>query len=120
MIPVYTDLKSGSRSQALKRKANSDASRRFRNRKKNEMVMENKISEQAEQLRWMTEERDFYLSERNFWRGQLERAVGPDQLPLRPLSPRYIASSDNSVNVEADDDGPKKGVDSLPKGMLYH
>lgn len=117
MIPVYVDLKSGSRSQAEKRKANSDASRRFRNRKKNEMAMEQKISSQAEELRLMTDERDFYRAERDFFRDALGRAIGPNQLPHRPTSPRHFASADNAVKAEAaSDDGSKNAVDDLSKG----
>ncbi|KAH8700193.1 hypothetical protein BGW36DRAFT_373621 [Talaromyces proteolyticus] len=88
MIPVTIDLKSGSRSQAEKRKANSDASRRFRNRKKNEAVLEQRISQLMEQLQSVTEQRDFYRSERDFFRDNLGRHVGSGQIPPRPASPR--------------------------------
>ncbi|EED16458.1 conserved hypothetical protein [Talaromyces stipitatus ATCC 10500] len=87
MIPVTIDLKSGSRSQAEKRKANSDASRRFRNRKKNEAALEQKINQLNEQLQFLTEERDFYRSERDFFRDALSQHVGIAQIPSRPPSP---------------------------------
>ncbi|KAL1989206.1 hypothetical protein VTN96DRAFT_3753 [Rasamsonia emersonii] len=99
MIPVVVDFKSGSRSQAEKRKANSDASRRFRNRKKNEMAMEQKINAQAEEIRLLTEERDYYRAERDFFRESLSRAVsGP--LPTRPPSPRHFRPSVGQAGSE--------------------
>ncbi|KAI7968147.1 hypothetical protein EIK77_010317 [Talaromyces pinophilus] len=99
MIPVTIDLKSGSRSQAEKRKANSDASRRFRNRKKNEAALEQRISQLNEQLRFLTEERDFYRNERDFFRDTLGEHIGVAQMPPRPASPaprRYTQSTASS------------------------
>ncbi|EEA21891.1 hypothetical protein TMatcc_008685 [Talaromyces marneffei ATCC 18224] len=97
MIPLTIDLKSGSRSQAEKRKANSDASRRFRNRKKNEAALEQRINQLNEQLQFLTEERDFYRSERDFFRDTLGQHVGTSQMPSRPPSPspsrRYLQST---------------------------
>jgi hypothetical protein len=93
MIPVVVDLKSGSRSQAEKRKANSDASRRFRNRKKNELALEQKLKSVTEELRIIAEERDYYRTERDFIRDQFGRTVGLAQLPNRPPSPRHFRSA---------------------------
>lgn len=97
MIPVTIDLKSGSRSQAEKRKANSDASRRFRNRKKNEAALEQRIIQLNEQLQFLTEERDFYRQERDFFRNTLSEHVDLSQLSPRPSSPvpsrRYTQST---------------------------
>ncbi|RAL05989.1 uncharacterized protein BO80DRAFT_86188 [Aspergillus ibericus CBS 121593] len=104
MIPCILDLKSGSSSQAEKRKANSDASRRFRNRKRNEMQLEQKIAgqqdeirkhtealqRQAQEIRSLIEERDFYRSERDFFRDHVTRLVPAGQLPTRPASPRAL------------------------------
>lgn len=101
MIPVIVDYKSGSRSQAEKRKANSDASRRFRNRKKNELALEQKINSQAEQIRILTEERDYYRTERNFYRETVSQTIGLGQLPPRPASPRHFRSSLNQPIVSA-------------------
>ncbi|OJJ40976.1 hypothetical protein ASPWEDRAFT_79295, partial [Aspergillus wentii DTO 134E9] len=106
MIPCVLDLKSGSSSQAEKRKANSDASRRFRNRKRNEIQMEQKITaqqeeirkqadamqRQAQELRALMQEKDYYRSERDFYREHLGRVVPPSQLPARPPSPRAFGS----------------------------
>ncbi|KAG2420857.1 hypothetical protein HFD88_000471 [Aspergillus terreus] len=102
MIPCILDLKSGSSSQAEKRKANSDASRRFRNRKRNEMQMEQKITAQQDEIRKQSDalqrqsqeiqallqERDFYRAERDFYREHVARLVPASQLPARPASPR--------------------------------
>ena len=93
MIPVLVDLKSGSRSQAEKRKANSDASRRFRNRKKNELALEQKLKSVTEELRIIAEERDYYRAERDFFRDQFGRTVSLAQLPNRPPSPRHFRSA---------------------------
>lgn len=106
LIPCVLDLKSGSSSQAEKRKANSDASRRFRNRKRNELQMEQKITAQQEEMRKQTDllhrqtqeiralaqEREYYRSERDFYREQLGRVLPPSQLPARPASPRALSS----------------------------
>ncbi|KAJ6140589.1 hypothetical protein N7470_010385 [Penicillium chermesinum] len=75
MIPCFVDLKSGSSSQAEKRKANSDASRRFRNRKRNEMQLEARLTAQQDEIRALLQQRDHYRSERDFFREQLSRSV---------------------------------------------
>lgn len=107
LIPCVLDLKSGSSSQAEKRKANSDASRRFRNRKRNELQMEQKITAQQEEMRKqadllhrqtqeiqaLAQEREYYRSERDFYREQLGRVLPPSQLPARPASPRALSSA---------------------------
>ncbi|KAL2797900.1 hypothetical protein BJX66DRAFT_71939 [Aspergillus keveii] len=103
-IPCLLDIKSGSSSQAEKRKANSDASRRFRNRKRNEMQMEQKITsqqdeirkqaetiqKQVEELRVLRQQREFYRGERDYYREQVNRFVPADQLPARPSSPNPL------------------------------
>ncbi|KAJ5096004.1 hypothetical protein NUU61_005360 [Penicillium alfredii] len=102
MIPCILDLKSGSSTQAEKRKANSDASRRFRNRKRNEMQLEQRLTaqqdeiqrhvdtvrRQSDEIRALIQQRDHYRSERDFFRDHLGRSVSPNQLPPRPASPR--------------------------------
>ncbi|OJJ71174.1 hypothetical protein ASPBRDRAFT_126847 [Aspergillus brasiliensis CBS 101740] len=114
MIPCILDLKSGSSSQAEKRKANSDASRRFRNRKRNEMQLEQKIAGQLEeiqkkteelkrrdeQIRSLMQERDFYRSERDFFREHVSRLVPTGQLPARPASPLTLRPSFESTASE--------------------
>lgn len=101
LIPCVLDLKSGSSSQAEKRKANSDASRRFRNRKRNEMQLEQRLNaqqdeiqrhvetirRQSEEIRSLVQQRNHYRSERDFFRDQLGRSMSLSQLPPRPQSP---------------------------------
>ncbi|KAJ6079151.1 hypothetical protein N7467_008904 [Penicillium canescens] len=102
MIPCVLDMRSGSSSQAEKRKANSDASRRFRNRKRNEMQLEQRLTaqqeeiqrsmdtirRQSEEIRSLVQQRDHYHSERDFYREQLSRTMSLGSLPPRPSSPR--------------------------------
>ncbi|KAJ5173036.1 hypothetical protein N7492_005629 [Penicillium capsulatum] len=95
MIPCVLDLKSGSTSQAEKRKANSDASRRFRNRKRNEMQLEQRLNTQQDEIRRQSEELqsllqrvEHYRSERDFYRDYLGRSMSLSSLPPRPPSPR--------------------------------
>lgn len=106
MIPVTIDLKSGSRSQAEKRKANSDASRRFRNRKKNEAALEQKIHQLNDQLQHANEERDFYRSERDFFRDALSQHVGSAQMPSRPPSPLAARRYPRSTTSPGDESSP--------------
>ncbi|KAJ5514301.1 hypothetical protein N7463_003853 [Penicillium fimorum] len=101
MIPCVLDMRSGSSSQAEKRKANSDASRRFRNRKRNEMQLEQRLTaqqdeiqrgvetvrRQSEELRSLVQQRDHYRSERDFYREHLGRTMSLSALPPRPSSP---------------------------------
>ncbi|KAJ5201936.1 uncharacterized protein N7498_006599 [Penicillium cinerascens] len=112
LIPCVLDLKSGSSSQAEKRKANSDASRRFRNRKRNEVQLEQRlgaqqdeiqrhvetIGRQSEEIRSLAQQRDHYRSERDFYRDQLGRSV---QLPPRPPSPRSQTSLSSATDSTA-------------------
>lgn len=106
LIPCVLDLKSGSLNQAEKRKANSDASRRFRNRKRNEMQLEQRLNSQQEEIQRYTEtvrrqneeirtliqQRDHYRSERDFYRDHLGRTMPLSQLGPRPPSPRPAPS----------------------------
>ncbi|KAJ5659378.1 hypothetical protein N7507_005829 [Penicillium longicatenatum] len=100
LIPCVMDLKSGSSSQAEKRKANSDASRRFRNRKRNEVQLEQRLSAQQDEIRRQSEEiralihqRDYYRAERDFFREQVGRSTSLSSLPPRPPSPRSAPSA---------------------------
>lgn len=127
MIPCTLDLKSGSSTQAEKRKANSDASRRFRNRKRNEVQMEQKITAQQEEmrkqadalhqrtqeLRSLTQQCEYYRSERDYYREHLSRVVPPSQLPTRPISPQAQQSSTStsmSISMEKPTDHPNESV----------
>ncbi|KAJ5774071.1 hypothetical protein N7457_008967 [Penicillium paradoxum] len=107
MIPCVLDMRSGSSSQAEKRKANSDASRRFRNRKRNEMQLEQRLTaqqdeiqrsletvrRQSEELRSLVQQRDHYRSERDFYRDHLGRTMSLSALAPRPSSPRPVQSA---------------------------
>ncbi|KAJ5895152.1 hypothetical protein N7495_006843 [Penicillium taxi] len=102
LIPCVLDLKTGSSSQAEKRKANSNASRRFRNRKRNEMQLEQRLNSQqdeiqrhldtvrrqSEEIRSLTQQRDYYRSERDVFRDHLVHSMPLSQLAPRPPSPR--------------------------------
>ncbi|KAF9885811.1 hypothetical protein FE257_012282 [Aspergillus nanangensis] len=137
MIPCILDLKSGSSSQAEKRKANSDASRRFRNRKRNEMQMEQKITSQQDEIRKQTEvlqrqdqemraliqEREFYRSERDFYRDHISRLVPASQIPARPASPQAFRSSLDKPGPDRDQPawhgvepttGPSQAASTVP------
>ncbi|KAL3466001.1 hypothetical protein BJX64DRAFT_34306 [Aspergillus heterothallicus] len=138
-IPCFVDLKSGSSSQAEKRKANSDASRRFRNRKRNEMQMEQKITsqqdeirkqaetiqKQVEELRVLMEQREFYRTERDYFREQVAHFVPPTQLPARPTSPTPLwlssepTTSDRESSSWASPDVPLK-IEGAPSGSTSH
>lgn len=134
MIPCVLDMKSGSSSQAEKRKANSDASRRFRNRKRNEVQMEQKITAQQEEMRKQAEilhrhtqeiralfqEREYYRSERDFYREQLGRVVPPSQLPVRPASPGVEKQHQHqsAVDTVAAARGPSTTLPA-PAAMTY-
>lgn len=126
MIPCVLDLKSGSSTQAEKRKANSDASRRFRNRKRNEMQLEQRLSaqqeeiqrqaetirRQAEEIQFLANQRDYYRSERNFFRETLERLDDSKYPSQRPLSPRPM-----HLNVVPGMDTPKSGTAPSPPSV---
>ncbi|KAF7715787.1 BZIP transcription factor [Penicillium ucsense] len=126
MIPCLLDLKSGSSTQAEKRKANSDASRRFRNRKRNEMQLEQRLNaqqdeiqrhaetirHQAEEIRFLLSQRDHYRAERNFFREAFERLDGAKYSLQRPSSPRPI-----HLNTVSGMDTPKSGTASSPTSV---
>lgn len=120
-IPFFVDMKSGSSSQAAKRKANSDASRRFRHRKRNGEEMEKKVAAQQDEIRKQTEtmqrqaeeirtlmvERNHYRSERDFYREQASRALPQAQIMARPPSPPSFRLSAS----EKGSDSPWHGVE---------
>ncbi|KAL4867358.1 hypothetical protein BDV12DRAFT_171517 [Aspergillus spectabilis] len=138
MIPYTLDLKSGSSSQAEKRKANSDASRRFRHRKRHEADLEQKINAQQDEirrqaetiqkqdddLRALIEQREFYRSERDYFREQASHFA---QLPARPTSPRSLQSKlEQEVPLKIEEasgstshrraPGPLAPVSNIPPG----
>lgn len=113
IVPATIDLESGSTTQPKKRKAKIDMSQRFGGRKRNESIIEQRLSWLREemhltaQLHLITEQRDIYHSQRDFFREELSRHVGTQGIPLRPASPCNHTStrgqSDNHPLVTAPD-----------------
>ncbi|KAB8230892.1 bZIP transcription factor [Aspergillus alliaceus] len=117
MIPCILDLKSGLSSKAKKRKASKDSSRRYRNRKRNEMQIEQKITaqqceirmqldalqRQAQEIQALQQERDFYRAECDSYREHIARLDPANQLPARPASSQqsnkaFCSSLENGRN----------------------
>ena len=89
IVPVEVDVQQASKMADEKRKRNAGASARFRaRRKEKEKEASQTIDSLQKQIRDLTEEREFYLNERNFYRDYLGRTMRPAQLPLRPSSPQ--------------------------------
>lgn len=87
-IPVEIDLQQASKSADEKRKRNAGASARFRQRRKEkEQAASAHIADLQRELRSLTEQRDYYRSERNFFRDMIARGSAA-QLPPRPPSPQ--------------------------------
>ncbi|KAK2807818.1 hypothetical protein FQN49_008773, partial [Arthroderma sp. PD_2] len=114
LIPFTIDRDSGSMKAKIKREKNSSASKRFRQRKKVvEAEQSQAIKRQEEEIKALTEERDYYIRERNFFRDMYARTPGA-KIPPRPQSPRTfqpratpLASEDEEerTSLEADDRG---------------
>ncbi|GAB7338473.1 hypothetical protein MBLNU457_4754t1 [Dothideomycetes sp. NU457] len=86
-IPVETGA--ASRASDEKRKRNAGASARFRERrKKREMEASVTIRKLERQVKDLTEDRDFYMRERDYFSTVLFRQPGAERLPPRPQSPR--------------------------------
>ncbi|CAI7622239.1 unnamed protein product [Penicillium manginii] len=93
--------------QAKKRQTQSEASRRFRNRKRNQMLLEQHLNrqkdeimrhtdtlhQQADIIRTLIQQRDHYRSERDFFRSHFGRSVPLNALSPRPLSPGLPADT---------------------------
>lgn len=90
-IPVELDLQQASKVADEKRKRNAGASARFRaRRKEKEKEASQTISGLQAELRELIEERDHYLSERNYFRDLATRHGA--QLLQRPQSPQHRRS----------------------------
>jgi hypothetical protein len=88
IVPVKVDLQQASKIADEKRKRNAGASARFRaRRKKKEKEALHSISAMEKEVRDIAEERDFYISERNYFRDLAMRHLGLGQIPPRPPSP---------------------------------
>jgi hypothetical protein len=89
VVPVEVDVQQASKMADEKRKRNAGASARFRARRKEKEKEANQTIESLQKvIRDITEERDFYLGERNFYRDFVARTLGPSQVPIRPPSPQ--------------------------------
>lgn len=93
LIPCVVDRISGSSAKAKQRKANSEASRRVRRRKINEIEMKARLADQGNTISNLLQQRDHYLAERDFFRDQLSQFVPLSQLGPRPLSPHKASST---------------------------
>lgn len=99
-ILLSLGLKSGSSTQAAKRKTNSKASRRCRDRKRNEVEMMQRLNAQENEIRNQTaimhrqaqeigvliHERNHYRSEKDFYRDQVARSMPVAQNQVHPSS----------------------------------
>ena len=89
VVPVEVDVQQASKMADEKRKRNAGASARFRARRKEKEKEANQTIDSLQKvIRDVTEEKDFYLGERNFYRDFVARVLGPNQLPGRPPSPQ--------------------------------
>ncbi|KAI9733075.1 MAG: hypothetical protein M1834_003621 [Cirrosporium novae-zelandiae] len=88
-IQVPVDVQSASSVADEKRRRNAGASARFRQRRKEkEKEASQSIAKLEQQLRELTEEREFYREERNYFRQVLYSVSGAPTIPPRPQSPR--------------------------------
>lgn len=88
IVPIELDLQQASKVADEKRKRNAGASARFRaRRKEKEKEASQTISGLQQELRDLIDERDFYLSERNYFRDLATRHIPAAQILQRPQSP---------------------------------
>ena len=90
-IQVPVDVQAASKVADEKRKRNATASHRFRQRRKEkERETSSNIAKLEHQVREMTEERDYYRSERDHFRSLSGRVPDLVHVAPRPPSPRHI------------------------------
>src|SRR5699024_8810857 len=90
LIPIEIDVESASSRANEKRSNNRDASKRHRDRKKDAEAEKARTMELQEQkIKFLTEERDHYQSELEYFRDIVNRTTGLGRIPPRPLSPRH-------------------------------
>ncbi|KAJ9656003.1 hypothetical protein H2198_005256 [Neophaeococcomyces mojaviensis] len=102
IVPVELDIQQASKLADEKRKRNAGASARFRQRRKEkEQAASQAIADLQRQLREVTDERDYYMGERNFLRDFVTRTPGI-QIPPRAPSPpsRRIPSHMVGATIE--------------------
>jgi hypothetical protein len=126
VVPVEVDVQQASKMADEKRKRNAGASARFRARRKEKEKEANQTIDSLQKvIRDITEEKDFYLGERNFYRDFVARALGPSQLPLRPPSPqaRRLLPPPPSTALSAEDPSSRwrnpsrEGTESPTRGQ---
>lgn len=83
LIPCNFDKKPGSSEEAKRRKVNSDASRRFRERER----LKKLLNEKEREICSLTKQRDHYQSQRDYYYHTLCLYMHPDQLAGRPPTP---------------------------------
>ena len=89
IVPVELDVQQASKMADEKRKRNAGASARFRERRKQkERESAQSIASLERDIKEISEERDFYIAERNFFRDVVARNLGLSQIPPRPASPQ--------------------------------
>jgi len=99
VVPVELDLQQASKVADEKRKRNAGASARFRaRRKEKEKEASSTISGLQAELRELIEERDFYLTERNYFRELASRHIPASQLQPRPQSPQHRRMNPTSTS----------------------
>lgn len=119
IVPVELDIQQASKSADEKRKRNAGASARFRQRRKEkEQAASQAIADLQRQMRELTEERDYYLGERNFFRDFALRAPG-SQIPPRPPSPssRRLNSHVAGAPLEASMDYARRDPTEPPSAQ---
>ncbi|KAK2761338.1 hypothetical protein FQN54_001860 [Arachnomyces sp. PD_36] len=90
IIPIEIDVESASTRANEKRSNNRDASKRHRDRKKDAEAEKARTLELQEQkIKFLTEERDHYHTELEYFRDIVNRTTGLGRIPPRPLSPRH-------------------------------
>lgn len=90
-IQVPVDLQAASKVADEKRKRNATASHRFRQRRKEkERETSQNIAKLEHHVRELTEEREFYRLERDFFRNLAKNTNGPIPIAPRPPSPRQL------------------------------
>ncbi|KAI9817379.1 MAG: hypothetical protein M1832_004686 [Thelocarpon impressellum] len=93
-IQVPVDVQAASKVADDKRKRNAGASARFRQRRKEkEREASQTIAKLEQQIREITEEREFYRQERDHFRRLASGQVGPAPLGQRPPSPQHAQAA---------------------------
>ncbi|WEW59493.1 hypothetical protein PRK78_004967 [Emydomyces testavorans] len=126
LIPVTIDLDSGSKKAAARRKKNSCASKRFRQRKRAKEDEKSRIMQTLQdEIKFLKQAVTFYQSERNYFREYVSRVPGI-QVPPRPASPQFqerippvlpqVSESESESNAQPQT-GPTSSRMALPTNI---